>query len=134
MDLENGKPKVASKGLYWTGWVISVLVFLMMVMGASMGLTRQEFAVKGFVELGYPEGVLVPLAAVQLACAILYVVPQTGVLGAILLTAYLGGATATHVRASQPFFMPVLVGVLVWLGLLLRERRLWSLLPIRRNG
>jgi hypothetical protein len=64
---------------------------------------------------------------------VLYVIPQTSVLGAILLAAYLGGATATHVHASQPFYLPIIVGILVWLGLLLREPRLWPLLPIRKT-
>ena len=92
---------------------------------------------QGMSEQGWPTHVAPWLAGIQILCAILYLIPQTAVLGAILLTGYLGGATATHVRAGE-FGMsavPVLVGVLIWLGLLLRDTRLRPLLPFRRlNG
>jgi xanthine/uracil permease len=71
------------------------------------------------------------IALVEIACGIVYAIPQTSVLGAILLTGYLGGATATHVRAGEPFFLPIVVGIVVWLGLFLREERLRALVPLR---
>ena len=87
---------------------------------------------EGFVRLGYPESLTLGIGIVELACAVVYVIPQTSVLGAILLTGYLGGATATHVRIGEPFFMPIVLGVLIWGGLFLREDRLRALLPLRR--
>jgi hypothetical protein len=73
-----------------------------------------------------------PILVVELCCVLLYLIPQTAVLGAILLTGYLGGATATHVRVDEAYFMPVVVGILVWLGLYLRDPRLRALVPWRR--
>jgi hypothetical protein len=86
------------------------------------------------VELGYAEAVVLHLGVVLVACTILYLIPQTAVLGAILLTGYLGGAVATHVRAGQgPFeiLFPVVLGALLWGGLVLRDVRLRALLPWR---
>jgi hypothetical protein len=84
---------------------------------------------------GYPEGVAVPLMIVEIVCALIYAIPQTATLGAILLTGYLGGAVATHVHAAEfaqiPF--PVVFGILVWLGLLLRDPYLRRLLPFRKR-
>ena len=75
---------------------------------------------------------MVPIGVVLLICTVVYAIPTTSVLGAILLTGYLGGATATHVRVGQPFWFPVMMGVLVWAGLFLREERLRTLIPLRR--
>jgi xanthine/uracil permease len=72
------------------------------------------------------------IIVVEIACAILYAIPRTSVLGAVLLTGYLGGATATHVRANEAFFLPVVTGVVVWAGLYLRDDRLRALIPLRR--
>lgn len=80
----------------------------------------------------YPIEVGRPLGVVQVACTLIYLIPQTAVLGAILLTGFLGGAVATHVRVSEPFFMPIIVAVVFWLGLYLREPRLRALVPWRR--
>jgi hypothetical protein len=74
---------------------------------------------------------MVRIAIVELACVLLYAIPRTSVLGAILLTGYLGGAISTHVRAGEPFYLPLGVGVIVWLGLFLRDARLRALLPLR---
>lgn len=84
-----------------------------------------------FHRLGYPQRTTRPIAAVEIAIAILYAIPQTAVLGAILLTGYLGGATATHVRVEDPFIGPIIIGVLAWLGIFLREPRLRALMPWR---
>jgi DoxX-like family len=88
--------------------------------------------VEGTVRVGFPAGSLVPLGLVLLVSTILYVVPRTAVLGAILLTGYLGGATATHVRMAEPFLLPVVFGIIVWGCLYLRDARLRSLLPLAR--
>jgi len=124
--------KKSSKGMIWTGRFLSLLPVLLLLMSCSMKLMRNPMAVKGMTqEFGYPDGVVLPLGVVELACTIIYLIPQTAVLGAILLTGYLGGATATHVRAGEVFILPVLAGVMVWLGIFLRDRRLWALIPLR---
>ena len=122
----------ASKAAVWTGRVISALPVLGLLGSAWMKVWGGEQAMKGFEHLGYSPKLAIRLAAVELACTLLYVVPQTAVLGAILLTGYLGGATATHVRVGEAFHMPVVFGVLLWLGLFLRDPRLRSLIPLRR--
>jgi len=87
---------------------------------------------EGFVRLGYDESLALGIGLVELVCTILYLVPRTSILGAILLTGYLGGATATHLRIGEPYYAAVLLGVLVWGGLYLREERLRGLIPLRK--
>jgi hypothetical protein len=118
--------------LIWTGRVISLLPILALTMSAIMKFRGGPDLEKGLKELGWPLNLAVTLGIIEISCTILYAIPYTAVLGAILLTGYLGGATATHVRAEDPnWFGPVIVGILLWLGLLLRDRRLWPLLPFR---
>jgi hypothetical protein len=122
-----------SKAMLWTGRVISVLPVLMLLMSAVMKFVKPPVVVEGFMKLGYHEGLAMPLGIVELACTALDVIPQTSVLGAILLTGYLGGATATHVRVGDPlsqYSVPMVLGVLIWLGLYLRDPRLRLLLPL----
>jgi hypothetical protein len=98
---------------------------------------KPAFVVEATVQMGFSENVILPLGIVLLACTVLYLVPATAVLGAILLTGYLGGAVATHVRAGDgpfPVLFPVVFGVLLWGGLVLRDRRLRALLPWRSSG
>jgi hypothetical protein len=124
-----------SNGRLWTGRIMSALPALFLVMDAVMKLMKPEFVVKATVQLGYPENVIFGLGIVVLVCVILYVIPRTAVLGAILLTGYLGGAVATHVRVGDPLFshalFPVYVAILLWGGLYLREERLRALIPLR---
>ena len=116
----------------WSGWVISALPVLAMAMSAWMKLARVPAAVEGFRKFGYPDRILQILGIVELSCAIIYLIPRTAVLGAILVTGYLGGAVATHARVSDPAFItPFLLGVLAWIGLYLRDRRLRTLVPLR---
>lgn len=121
-----------SKGRFWTGILLSTLPVLMLLLSAGMKIVQPgpDFA-KGFAHLGWPMQLAVPLAVLELTCTLLYVIPRTSVLGAILLAAYLGGAVATHVRVGDPWFIPVLLGIMLWLGLWLREPRLHSLTPLR---
>lgn len=115
-----------------TGWIISAIPILMMgVLGLFIFLFKPEMA-QEMTKYGYPAAAIKPIFIVEICCVILYVIPQTNVLGAVLLTGYLGGAVATHVRAGEPFIMPVAMGILVWLGLVLRDARLRTLLPLRR--
>lgn len=125
--------KPRSKGLIWTGRVLSTLPVLMLLMSAGMKFAKPPEVIEGFGKLGYSVDLALPLGIVEVACTIMYIVPQTAVLGAILLTGYLGGATATHVRVGDPWIAPVILGVLVWGGLYLRDARLRALLPLRRT-
>ena len=92
-------------------------------------------ALEGTTQLGYPASVVLPIGIVELVCVVVSVIPRTSVLGAILLTGYLGGAIATHVRVGSPFlthtFFPIYVAALIWGGLFLREERLRALVPLR---
>jgi hypothetical protein len=121
-----------SKKALWTGYVMSILPVLMLLMSAVMKFAKPEPVVEGFAHLGYPESLALALGIVELGCTILYLIPQTAVLGAILLSAYLGGATATHVRVEEAFFIPIILGILVWGGLFLRDRRIRALIPLRK--
>ena len=121
----------ASRKRLWAGRIISTLVVLFLLFDAVAKLMRIAPVLQAFARLGYPERLAVPIGILLLACTTVYVIPRTSVLGAILLSAYLGGATATHVRAGEPFYFPVVFGVLVWGGLYLREDRLGELVPLR---
>lgn len=124
-----------AKWMTRVGWTFSVLVALMLLMGIVMGLTQTEQAKEGFVKYGYPESAFMVLICVEAACAVLYLIPQTAVLGAILLTGYLGGAVATHVIADEAsWFMAVLVGIFAWGGLFLRDPRIRALIPLRKKA
>jgi hypothetical protein len=103
----------------------------MLLLSGVMKLARPAPVLEGFAKLGYAENLTLGIGIVELICTGAYVIPRTSVLGAILLTGYLGGATATHVRVGDPFLGPVVLGVLVWLGLYLRDARLRSLIPMR---
>jgi hypothetical protein len=121
-----------SKAL-WAGRVLSALPALLLVVSALMKLTRQAPVLESWTaRFGYPEGTLLAIGLVELACAILYLIPSTAVLGAVLVTGYLGGAVATHVRVSDMFLPPAILGVLAWGGLWFRDPRVRALLPLRR--
>ena len=123
-----------SKKKLWAGRIISALPALFLLMDGVMKLVKPAPVVEATVRLGYPESVIFGLGIVLLACTILYLIPTTSVLGAILLTGYLGGAVATHVRVGEGLFpvsFPVILGVLIWLGLYLRDDRLRALVPLR---
>jgi hypothetical protein len=123
----------AKPWMVWTGRVLSALPILGLLMSAGMKLSQNEEIVTQFVEhLGYPQSALMAIGVVELLCVVLYAIPFTSVLGAILLTGYLGGAIASHVRLSEPFLIPLALGVVVWVGLYLRDARLRALLPLRR--
>lgn len=121
-----------SKKMLWAGRIISGLTVLMLLFSGGMKLLKPEAIVTEFTRLGYPDKVTVAIGIIEIVCAVLYAIPRTAILGAILLAAYLGGATATHLRIGDPFFMPPLLGVLIWLGLYLRDERLRALVPLRR--
>lgn len=120
-----------SKGMLWAGRLASAVPILMLLFSGIMKVPKPAFVVEEFARLGYPENVVLGIGILELACTVVYAIPRTAVLGAILLTGYLGGATATHVRIGDPFYGPVIVGALVWLGLFLRDGRLRALVPLR---
>jgi hypothetical protein len=117
--------------MLWAGYILSALPVLMLFFSGVMKLVQPAPVIEGFIRLGYPENLALGIGIVELVCAVLYVVPRTSVFGAILLTGYLGGATATHLRIGEPFFAPIVLGVMVWGGLFFRDARLRALLPLR---
>jgi hypothetical protein len=120
----------------WTGRVISGLMGLAMAASAVMKFSGSPDVAKGMDHLGWPDKYATGLGITELICAVLYLIPQTAVLGAILLTGYLGGAMASHVRIGSPLFTHTLfglyLGLMVWGGLWLRDRNLQTLIPFRR--
>ncbi len=124
-----------SKNMLLTGRILSALPALFLLLDAVGKLFKPQPVITGTLELGYGESVILPLGVVLLVSTILYLVPQTAIFGAILLTGYLGGAVATHVRVGNPLFthtlFPVYFGVSLWAGLYLRDARLRALLPLR---
>lgn len=126
-------PQNISKKALWTGRILSAIAVLMLGFSGVVKLMKPDAVLQEFNRLGYPEGLVIGIGILELSCTLVYAIPRTAVFGAILLTAYLGGATATHVRIIDPFYNPVIVGVLVWVGLYLREPRLRDLVPLRKE-
>jgi hypothetical protein len=125
----------ASKTSLWAGRIITTIVVLFLLFDSSIKLMRLAPAVEGTARLGYPVSLVAVIGIVLLACSAVYVIPRTSVLGAILLTGYLGGALASQLRIGEPLFshvlFPIYFAVLLWAGLLLREPRLRALFPLR---
>ena len=127
----------ASRKTLWTGRILSGLVVLFLLVDAGFKLIKPlpAPAVQAFAQLGYPIGLAAGIGILLLSCVALYLIPRTSVLGAILLTGYLGGAVASHVRVGDPWFshalFPVYIGLLIWGGLYLRDQRLRALIPLR---
>jgi hypothetical protein len=125
---------VVSKGMLWTGRILSGVVSLFFVFDSVGHLLKPAPVVEAFGRLGYPLSASVGIGVLLLVCTMLYLVPKTWVLGAVLLTGYLGGAVSTHVRAGSPMFettFPVILGVMVWVGIYLRDARVRDLIPLR---
>jgi len=123
-----------SKGSLWAGRIISGLLVLFLVFDGVTKAIKTPQVVEATVRVGFPESTIVGMGIALLVSTALYVIPRTSVLGAILLTGYLGGATATNVRAGTGVFntcFPIIFGVLVWLGLYLRDSRLRALITLR---
>src|SRR3954451_18233663 len=118
----------------WAGRIISALAVLFLIFDSVIKVLKLAPAVEATTQLGYPESLVIAIGILELACLAVYVFPRTAVLGAILLTGYLGGAIATNLRAGAPAFnivFPLIIGALVWGGLFLREARLRALVPLR---
>jgi hypothetical protein len=123
-----------SRGSIWAGRIISVLPVVGLLFSAVTKLRGAPDVVQIFTgHFGFPPQTLATIGILELACAVLYAIPQTAVLGAVLMTGYLGGAIVTHVRVSETAWVfGAILGVLAWLGLFLRDPRLRELLPLRR--
>jgi hypothetical protein len=127
-----------SRAQLWTGRALSALIVVILVFDCAIKLLELSFATEGTVELGYPASSVFFIGVIELVCLVAYVIPRTSVLGAVLLTGYLGGAIATHVRMGNPLFthvlFPVYVAAFIWGGLYLRDRGLRAFLPFRRQA
>src|SRR6516165_3111977 len=135
---ENNQPAAGGKKQLWVGRIISALPALFLLVDGGMKLVKPVVVVEATVRLGYDESVIVGLGVVLLVCTVLYLLPATSFLGAILLTGYVGGAVATHVRIGDslfPIFFPVILGIMLWGGLLLRDDplRAYIYAKIQRN-
>jgi hypothetical protein len=131
----NPQTTPVSRVTLWASRIMSALPALFLLVDGAMKLWKPELVVKATVELGYPESVILGLGMVVLACTILYLIPKTAVLGAILLTGYLGGAVATQVRVGAGLFsivFPIILGALLWGGLFFRVDRLRTIIPLVR--
>jgi uncharacterized membrane protein YphA (DoxX/SURF4 family) len=132
MNIDTHRPR---KWVVWVGRVLSAAPVLMMVMSAAMKFMRPPQVVNAFVhQFGYPESELLIVGVVEVISAVLFAIPRTAVLGAILVTGYLGGAIATHARIGDPAFVgPLSLGIVAWAGLYLRDDRLRQLVPLRQG-
>jgi uncharacterized membrane protein YphA (DoxX/SURF4 family) len=113
------------------GWVLTVLPAPLLAFSAAMKFVMSKEVAEGFEHLGWPTRLAIPLGILELSCVVLLLIPRTAVLGAVLLTGYMGGAIATHVRIGEPFIVQSLIPIVAWLGLYLRDPRLRALLPLR---
>ena len=126
-----------SKKSLWVGRIVSGLPALFLLVDGAMKLVKPAVVVDATTKLGYSEDVIIPIGIILIVCTILYLIPTTAVLGAILLTGYLGGAVATHVQAAEgafPVVFPIIFGALLWLGLYLNDTRLRALIPLRSSN
>lgn len=122
-----------NKWIVWAGRVVSIAPVFICLWSARWKLTHSPFYVREWERFGWPLSEIGLIAYIQIACVTLYVIPQTAVLGAVLLTGYLGGAIASYVRIGEwrPPLVPLTTCLLAWLGIYLRDERLRALLPIR---
>src|SRR5262249_31208843 len=121
------------KWMLWLGRVLSALPVLGMIASGAIKLSRNASVVEAFgTKFGYPTRMLVPIGVLEIACALVYAIPRTAGFGAVLVPAYLGAAVAPHVRISDNFIPPVVFGIFVWVGLVVREPRWRALVPLRR--
>jgi hypothetical protein len=120
----------------WIGRIVSALSMLFLVMDGGTHLIKPAPVAEAFNRLGFPFSLSVELGIIELVCVVVYAIPRTSILGAILLTGYLGGAVATHLRVLDPVFdttFPIIIGALVWGGLYLMDSRLRALVQFKSN-
>lgn len=125
----------ASKTALWIGAVVSAIPALMLLFAGSMKLLQLPSVIQGFAQYGYPAKEIPLIGLIEVCCAVLYLIPPTAALGAILMTSLWGGAIASNVRVGDVAFVgPLFLGVLVWAGLYLRDPRLRALIPLRARS
>ncbi len=126
----------AKRWMLWIGWAVSLWPVFVVGMSATWKLTRNPWYVAEFARIGWPGSGLTLLACLQLGCVVLFLIPPTAVLGAVLLTGYLGGAVAAYTRMGEPYpiLVPLSTSIIAWFGIWLRDARLRALLPIRRRA
>lgn len=131
--IEGEQARPTKRSMLWAGRVLSAVPILMLLMSAAMKLTHQPqmIAMLGN-HLGFRDSAITGIGLLELVCVVLYAIPATSLVGAVMVTAYMGGAVASHVRVGDPFPMPIILATLAWLGLYLRDRRLRALLPFKR--
>lgn len=125
-----------NKGAIWGARIIGGLAVLFLIMDGVMKLFNPPPVTEATVVLGWAENFILYLGIIELVCILLYLIPNTSVLGAVLTTGYLGGAVATHMRISSPLFsliFPIILGAMLWVALYLADERLRALFPLRRN-
>lgn len=132
--MQSEVPIIASSWKLWAGRIMSAVAVLFLLLDGITKAVRLPFSVQATTQLGYPERAVVGIAIIELACLVIYLIPRTAVLGAILLTGYLGGAVASQLRAGNPLFsfvlFPIYVALLIWSGIFLRNGRLSRLIPV----
>src|SRR5258705_11072343 len=121
----------ATTKIAWIGRVVSTLASLVFLMSGVMKLKGGAEVMQGMDHLGLPASLILPLAIIEISCVVIYLIPKTSILGAILLTGFIGGAICAPLRVGDPFYVQIIIGILIWLGLYLREDRLKGLIPLR---
>jgi hypothetical protein len=136
VSIQTPETTQSNRWLVWTGRIVSVLPVLIVLMSSRWKLTESPFYVREWGRIGWKTPDLPFVASLQLGAILLYVIPQTSVLGAVILTGYLGGAIASYVRIGElyPPLVPLTTAMLAWLGIYLRDERVRALLPIRRSS
>jgi hypothetical protein len=123
----------ASGKIVWTGRVLAGVVSLLLFFSASMKFVGGAEVKEGMAHLGLPESMIIPLGILEATCTVIYLIPATSVLGAILLAGYMGGAICTHWRVGDPFVGQIAIALVIWLAIYLREPRLKALIPLRKS-
>lgn len=129
------KPQSTSRAAVWIGRILQLLIVLLLLFDAGTKVLKLDMAMKGSAQAGFSAVAVAPIGWVLLISLIVYIIPRTAILGAILLTGYLGGAVATNVRMSIPLgfdLLPAILGALVWGALYLRDERLRAMIPLRK--
>ena len=127
-------PPIVPKWVNWAGWICTILVAIVFAGSGGMKLKGGPDVAKMLTDLGLDPALVVPLGIFEIACLLFYLAPATSILGAILFTGYLGGATLAHLRVHEPFIPQLVIGVLVWLGVFFRDYRLRQLVPFRQGN
>lgn len=123
-------PAKSSKKMVIAGWVLTILPSLIFLSSATGKFIKPASMMDGLKHVELPEKLVTPIGVIELVCVLLYLFPRTAVLGAVLLTGYLGGAILTHLRVGDPIIIPIVLGIVVWLGLFFRDARVRALLPL----